>query len=115
MTSRTRILLGATSLGLLAGCGDPLVGSWESYETVPCLLGVPDRIAFEVYSDNTAAGDYCNCNFRFDWEEAGQDRYQIFLDVGSGCWGLDSSFECELLGDDDHLNCGNVGEYRKVD
>lgn len=111
-TSRPLLLL--SSLGLIA-CGDPIVGTWQGTDEVACLLGAPDRVEFEVFSDNTAAGDYCSCDFRFDWVAEGDGRYQIHLDYAASCWALDSSFECELRDDDERLDCGNVGEYRRVD
>lgn len=94
------------------GCGDPLVGDWQSKGMVNCPSGGTDRTKFTVDSDLQAEGSTCGCAFAFDATNEGDGLYTVDVAFEADCGLfvlLAGPHDCTLVGD--LFDCDELGRY----
>jgi hypothetical protein len=103
-------------LSSASACSDPVVGEWEG-QTVGCGTA-NDVVHFVIDDELLGNGDFCVCEYDFEVEDRGDDSYRFDVDFGDSCVGLsgfaDGQYDCDLERDGERLDCGVLGDFRKI-
>ena len=95
---------------VFAGCVNPIVGTWKGQKVTTCIGG-SDITTFTITSDLQGSGHVCSCAFNFTLTSTGANTYNANVSFGPGCFAANGAYACQLLNNDQTLDCGLLGTY----